>query len=230
MAKRPIFIPNERGLDLVKTIYIDFDWYPGFSLQQIQKSIKSLHQNAKSKCSIDTILEISSKSTNELGQKLSAFKLHFILNEKKIPVECVFQGSKVFEQGGPYTDIYNKSPKEAKQDKRIKESGRLLYFKINDEIWPLLPKTAFYDWLYLNSIVNESTQVKEILKYDAFSDIVFNPLKSYNTQAYSAALFVSLCRRKLLRLALKSPLFFVSVVSGCYNELHINEQDQMNLF
>ena len=37
-----------------------------------------------------------------------------------------------------------------------------------------------------------------MLQFDAFSDIAFNPERSINCQAYSAALYVSLSRRGLL--------------------------------
>ena len=45
MATRPVFSPSLEGESLVKINYIDFDWFPGMSLTQKQKSIDSLHQN-----------------------------------------------------------------------------------------------------------------------------------------------------------------------------------------
>ncbi|MCM3089396.1 hypothetical protein M3557_16010, partial [Bhargavaea ginsengi] len=38
----------------------------------------------------------------------------------------------------------------------------------------------------------------ELLSYEAFTDIEFNPNKSINCQAYSVAMFVSLAKRNLL--------------------------------
>ena len=47
MAFRPIFIPKFEGDFLVKTQNIDFEWFPGLSVSQKQKSIDSLHLEAK---------------------------------------------------------------------------------------------------------------------------------------------------------------------------------------
>lgn len=82
-------------------------------MTQKQKSILSLHKNFLEKYPQRRILEISTKSNNELGVKLSAFNLMIHTNERAFSVESAFQSSKVFENGGPYTDLLNKSSKEA---------------------------------------------------------------------------------------------------------------------
>ena len=46
MAKRPIFIPNINGNQLLIEENIDFNWFSGFAISQKQKSIESLHKNA----------------------------------------------------------------------------------------------------------------------------------------------------------------------------------------
>lgn len=61
-------------------------------------------------------LEISTKSEEPLGRKLSAF--HLTLNHYAL--ENVFQSAKVFENGGPYLDLLNVAPREAKHDERLK--------------------------------------------------------------------------------------------------------------
>ena len=43
-------------------------------------------------------------------------------------MEAAFQGSKVFEQGGPYRDMYGLSGREIKRDERLKGSGELTKF------------------------------------------------------------------------------------------------------
>lgn len=63
-------------------------------------------------------------------------------------VEPIFQSSKVFEKGGPYKDLLRKTSLEAKKDKRIKESGDLIYFDYDNRRWNLEPKTMFYDYIY----------------------------------------------------------------------------------
>lgn len=70
-----------------------------------------------------------------------------------MPLEMAFQGSKVFAAGGPFTDIYHaKDSRDAKRDPRLKESGPLIGFPFENVNFPLGPKTAFYDWLYINSL------------------------------------------------------------------------------
>lgn len=200
MAERPIFVPVLAGPTLVRTWDISFAWSAGMSVKQAQKSIDSLHETAKQRMKVDKVLEISSKSKDPRGVKLSAFNL--MINTKKynqtFSVECAYQSAKVFERGGPYKDLREKTSREAKLDPRLKESGRLLKFQFFDVEWGLEPKTAFYDWLYINALHNAPELAACVLEHRAFSDIAFNPEKSLNCQAYSAALYVALHERDLL--------------------------------
>jgi hypothetical protein len=200
MAERPVFAPVLSGPTLVRAWDISFTWFAGMSVKQAQKTIDSLHEAAKRRMNIDKVLEISSKSMDPKGVKLSAFNL--MINTKKynqtFSVECAYQSSKVFEHGGPYKDLREKTSREAKTDPRLKESGKLLKFQFFDVEWPLEPKTAFYDWLYINALHNEPALADHVLEHRAFSDIAFNPEKSLNCQAYSAALYVALHERGLL--------------------------------
>ena len=128
MAKRPIFIPNLNGFPFVKESLLEFEWHPGFAKVQAQKSIASLHE-AAAEDKIAPILEISSKSNEEVGVSLSAFNLKMIKNEKSFSVECAYQGSKVFANGGPFSDLYFVSSKEANTDERIRNSGNFLCYE-----------------------------------------------------------------------------------------------------
>lgn len=206
MAKRPVFVVTHSPKDYVEEIEIEFDWYPGFSISQKQKSISSLHENFKRTNQTLKTLEISSKSPETLGTQLSAFHLKITTEKTKqtFSVETAFQSSKVFEKGGPYRDLISKTPKDAKRDPRLKNSGKLLHFNFFGKIFELQPKTLFYDWLYINALSKQKSYAEQIIKYDAFTDIEFNPEKSINCQARSAALFVSLHRRELLNRALFS--------------------------
>ncbi|TOQ17962.1 DarT1-associated NADAR antitoxin family protein, partial [Vibrio parahaemolyticus] len=82
-----------------------------------QKSIQSLHQEAKV-YGYNDLLEISSKSEVELGVSLSAFNLKITTkkHQRSFSVESAFQGSKVFERGGPYTDLFLADSLSAKRD------------------------------------------------------------------------------------------------------------------
>ena len=199
MAKRPIFTPDLNRSPYVKAVDIEFQWYPGFAKSQAQKSIQSLHEAAE-KQGISPILEISGKSTSTLGISLSAFNLGLKTSRgQTMSVECAYQGSKVFKQGGPYHDLYSVSSREAKTDERLRNSGDLVAFNFCGDEFPTEPRTAFYDWLYINALWQKKpNMIQELYRYRGFSDIVFNPRRSLNCQARAAALFVSLCQNELL--------------------------------
>ncbi len=188
MATRPIFLPNPGSPCDVRVVSVDFKWHPGLSVTQKQKSIDSLHRAAKDALGIGKILEISSKSQEPLGVQLSAFNLRLHVNDRWVSVEAAFQASKVFEGGGPFLDILDKSPREAKQDARLKASGRLTGFEFNGQTWPLTPLTAFYDELYLTALRQNPVLASGLIDYQGFTDIEFNPARSINCQARAAAL------------------------------------------
>jgi hypothetical protein len=187
------------------------------AVSQAQKSIRSLHE-AAGNLGFDNLLEISSKSENKTGVALSAFNLQ--IQTKKyhqvFTVEMAFQGSKVFARGGPFTDLLQADSRTAKRDPRLKESGELTGFKFFGTGFPLEPKTYFYDWLYINALSQHASLSAEAENFDGFTDIVFNPEKSVNCQAFSAALYVSLARCNKLEEALNSKEDFLNAVSSAY--------------
>lgn len=215
MALRKAFIKSDNPNKFVNEELVEFEWYPGFSKSQKQKSIQSLHNNINNLYQIDDnkILEISTKSNSKLGNALSAFNLKLKLNGIYNSVEVFFQSSKVFDLGGPYVDILQKSSIDAKRDERLKESGRLLEFNLFNDLWELEPKTLFYDWLYLNAVYQNEELANDIIKFQCFTDIEFNHTKSFNCQARSAALFVSLYHQSLLNDALKSKENYIDIVT-----------------
>lgn len=213
MAKRPIFAPLYRGEQFILESYVEFSWHAGMSLKQKQRSIESLHTEASARFDLNRPLEISSKSDNPVGVALSSFNLKFVTQkyQRTLTVEAAFQGSKVFEGGGPYRDIFELSPKDAKRDARLRDSGSLKSFSFFGTVWPLNPRTAFYDWLYINALLKNEQLADEAGEYDYFTDIEFNPEKSVNCQARSAALYLSLSRRGLLRDLIEKPEDFRSI-------------------
>lgn len=215
MAERPIFTPSINGPSLVWTHSVEFKWFPGMSIKQVQKSVVSLHEAALRQLRVDKVLEISTKSLDPVGVKLSAFNLMINSSKRCYSVECAFQASKVFEHGGPYLDLLEVSSKEAKLDPRLKSSGHLKGFEFYKISWPLEPRTAFYDWLYINALHKHPDLSSEVLKYRAFSDIVFNPERSINCQAHSAALYVALHERGMLQSeVLKDRDAYLSAIKG----------------
>lgn len=215
MAKRPVYIPRtDRPGAIIRCL--EFQWFPGFSRNQKQKSIRSLHEAAKI-AGISPVLEISTKSDSPIGVALSAFNLMLPVGKKMVSLEAVFQSSKVFEKGGPYLDLLDKSPWEIKKDKRLRESGKLVGFRFLSSEFPTKPLTVFYDWLYINAVsVHEYSD--KLTSYAGFTDIEFNPKKSVNCQAYSAALYVSLKITGFLQDALKSIDDFQRVLKEEYAE------------
>ena len=212
MAKRPLFIASSAIDSLLKVKEIEFEWHPGLSVSQKQKSIDSLHNAAQKELKLNSILETSSKSKVSLGISLSAFNLK-LKNKENIEasVEAFFQGSKIFSLGGPYNDLYYKTSREAKKDQRLKESGDLIAFNYDGEDWPLIPPTVFYDWLYCSALQQNQLQAKALLDYDGFTDIEFNPAKSINCQAASAAIFKSLTDKNLIDEAMRSHKNFIDI-------------------
>lgn len=233
MAERPIFTPSLSGPLLVWTHHIDFQWFPGMAKSQFQKSIESLHEGARKRLKIDQVLEISSKSKDELGVKLSAFNLTIrtVRHEREFSLECAYQASKVFEHGGPFLDLLEMRSIDAKRDPRLNQHGRLIKFRFFGVDWNLLPRTAFYDWLYINALHKQVDLAAQVLEYRAFSDIAFNPERSINCQAYAAALYVSLHDRGLLTDAmLKDQATYLSVVNtGEVSNAHENTYAQDRL-
>src|SRR6266542_2292006 len=106
MAERPVFIPAPDDLALVKIINFPLVWHSGFAPVQKKKNVLGLHAAAAA-AGYAPLLEISTKGDEKVGRHLSAFHLNVESQSAgKIRLECAFQGSKVFESGGPYTDLY----------------------------------------------------------------------------------------------------------------------------
>lgn len=218
MAIRSVYIPKLKNIG-VEIKKINFEFYPGLSLSQKQKSINSLKKAAEAE-GFNNFLEVSSKSDSNLGIALSAFNLKFttIKEKKTYTVENAFQASKVFENGGPFKDLLNVSPLEAKKDSRINSSGNIIKFNFCGVDFPNKPLTFFYDWLYINALVKNKELALKVLDYNCFSDFEFNENKSINCQAYSVALFVSMKKNGIDLSSLKNKEKFLKACDLEYKE------------
>lgn len=227
MARRPVFVPIFSGPRFVEQISVPLTWSPGFSSVQKQRNIAALHEGAKA-LGVAPVLEISTKGDTRLGKHLSAFHLMAVIAGRRIPLESAFQGSKIFEQGGPFHDLYGDDARTAKRDPRLRESGTIVGFDFDGFRFPSEPRTAFYDWLYVNALFEHREWLASRLGvYAGFSDIEFNPERSLNCQARSCALFVSLLSRKLLDQAVQSADAFLKLVQRAPVDAP-NEADSMN--
>lgn len=212
MAVRPVFVVSLDNRYCIRE-NVEFEFFNGFSDKQKKRCINSLHQSYLKANHDKKILEISSKSEDELGVRLSAFNLMMKSGKgKKFSVESAFQAGKVFEKGGPYIDLLDVPSKVAKRDERLKNSGRIIGFEFDGKEFETEPKTCFYNWLYITTLHLHKELTKPLMEYDAFTDIEFNPQKSINCQAEAAAVYVSLAKQGLLEEALKDKESFQKVI------------------
>ncbi len=228
MASRPVFSPSD-DFPYVTEELIEFKWHAGFAASQKQKSVKELHTRIVETNLGVNPLEVSSKSLLDLGVSLSAFNLMVELtNGKVVAVENIFQAAKIFEHGGPFKDLLQVSPLDAKRDPRLKESGDLVGFQGKEGIWPLEPKTLFYDWIYLNALNRNPSLINAIKEFDSFTDIEFNPSKSFNCQARSLALYVSLSKAGKIESLLNNSKKYQSLfLSGLDNQERLPTQQSL---
>ena len=225
MATRPVFIAKE-AFPFYEEVETEFDYYSGFSISQKQKSIKSLHDNYLLNRYGEKVLEISTKSKDELGVLMSAFNLKLNVEGKCICVERAFQGGKIFDKGGPFLDIYTMDPKVVKKDVRLKENGNVVGFFFNNERFGNEPKDFFYNWLYIQALNENRKMLMRASEYSAFTDIEFNPKKSLNCQAKTVALSVGLLRAGIYDEITKDKDIFLEKI---YKEINTT-YEQVSLF
>ena len=158
-------------------------WFCNFSEAKVYR--ESASYDPKSRCRRKTIRS-QHEEQRDYRNKLSAFNLRL----NNYTLENIFQSAKVFANGDPYPDLLNVLPKDAKRDERLHNSGNLKAFRYQNEDFPLIPKTVFYDFIYIAAVKNSfaADEIKEISSYNYFTDIEFNPAKSINTQARAAAM------------------------------------------
>lgn len=228
MAKRPVFTCIEKS-PFVRRDMVEFEYFGGFSQAQKRRCIDSL-QGAYGMIYPDVrLLEISSKSELELGVQLSAFNLTLPNSHKgmeHVTVECAFQASKVFQNGGPFIDLMFGTSREAKKNERIRNSGALIGFTCLGTEFPTEPKTLFYNWLYIKALSLHPEYFEGVEQFGGFTDIEFNPQKSINCQAEAAAIFVGLKKKNLVEEALSSISSFEHLVYG----IESKEKDMKNEF
>lgn len=190
---------------------IKFTWYMGMSWQVRQRSSQSLREEILNKYPGRKIIEISTASDNyELGRQLSALNLTF----DGIPVENIFQGSKVYSgENEPHVELFSQSAKDAKRfSKEMQTLKRAITgFKYNGKTFDAFPYSSFYDWIYINALHQHPKLARNILGYDTFTDIHFNQKVAYsdkgpfNCQARALAIYVSLVKQKTLEEYLQDP-------------------------
>ena len=199
MATRPVFEVIDEA-PFYRTVNVDFVWNRGLNINQKRKNVAAIHEAYNSIFPDKRVLEISSKSLQAEGLPLSAFALEKFVPSlnKRLTVEKLYQGGKVFENGGPYLDMYEGTSRQAKRDERLHNSGRVKSFYYDGHTYSVEHCDAFYNWLYINALLENEELSKPLLEYDAFTDVAFTPTKGTSCQAKSAAIFVALSRNNML--------------------------------
>ena len=215
VEQKPVFMPRVNSDNLVKTDMVRIERHVGFASRQKKKTINDMHQVIRKKYGFSNVLELSSKSGNKLSFLLSPLSLQLTdeSSGQHHSVENIFQASKVFERGGPFTDLLDAPPRQAKKDERLITSGALIGYNDFGMEWNLEPLTTFYDWLYVNALTQHPQLHEEVMQYQAFTDIEFNPKKTIHCAAYSLALFVALNKRELLD-NVEDPIAFYDLCEG----------------
>ena len=169
---------------------VEFEYIKGMAFSQKQKNVLSFHKSIQEVFPDSRIIEISTKSNSQLGVSLSAFNLKL----DGYPIECVFQSSKLFEGNVQFSHLLLEEPKAAKQYIRDNVSLHLIGFKYKNEIFDLIPRTMFYDYIYISALMQSNIDISDIANYDIFTDIEFNEKKAYNCQARACAIYAYMLR------------------------------------
>lgn len=208
MAKKVIFIPDINNI-LLEPI-IDFVYVKGMAFSQKQKCMCSLHEAIAESYPNKRILEVSTKSYYPIGVKLSAFNL--TLNNYY--VESVFQSSKVFEGNIQYSELIKAMPRDAKKYVSEHSDIPLIKFRYDNQDYPLIPKSMFYDFIYIQALCEHKELADQLLNYDIFTDIEFNEKRQVNCQARSCALYVYMKRKNLIDYYMSSIEHFKELYEG----------------
>lgn len=168
MAVRPIFISSGNLEEPFVKEDITFTWVKGMSYAQKCKRRDSLASEIEKLHDIKKWLEISTKSDKDIGVKLSAKNLVLKTSTGSDTVENIYQKAKYFYK------------------------GEIVGFKYNNCVFENDPTGMFYDYIYIYAILQNKELIDDLVKFNIFSDIEFNPKKSINTQARAAAIFKTL--------------------------------------
>lgn len=211
MAKCVVFTATENG---TKRRTVTVDCPSGYTTPQKRILINRVHESFMRNFHETQPLECSSKGEVELGRKLSAM---YLKNKNGVAVENLFQSSKVFEKGGPYLDLLEAKSFRAKKDERLRSSGKLVSFWYDGADYPLEPKTAFYNWIYINTLLQNEELCRQLVgsEYRSFTDVSFNPDRSINCQAEAVAIFKQLVNEDNLDEYLKNGMSFEKISTLC---------------
>ena len=202
MAKRPVFVPNPSGTRLVTEVPVEFHWHPGMAASQKKKKrcrIACGGEQPSRTCQYPRDIEQVRAQGRHPAQRIPSAP-----DERTGMRPPWNAGSREarFSKAADPLPISISSPR-AKQNVTLDcvKAGDLVGFRFEGRDFPLSPATAFYDWIYIRALAPHSDWAQKLGRFDAFSDIEFNPTKSVNCQARSCATFVALCHRREVQAA-----------------------------
>ena len=187
MAVRKVYL-SLAEFPYAKEVPVTFPWSNGSKHQNIQAVLDTFHDVYPE----IPVLEVSLASAQPEGVGVAAMKLPLRLADgKELPVGVVYQGSKVFENGGPYTDLWQLSHQKVQKDPRLHQSGRCIGYRLEGMDYPAEPHPyAFFNWLYCRALAQDPDRGQELLRYGAFSDLDLGSAKTdRNSPARAAAVY-----------------------------------------
>lgn len=202
MVERPVFMATYNIKRPVEIKNIEFNWIKGTSYIQKCKRREEFHKEIQKKYDINKILEVSTKSNTDIGIKLSAFNLKFKYKNNIKSVEEIYQSSKIIE------------------------NNYIIGFKYEDIFFENEPMGMFYDWLYISALKQHEGYLKQLEEYEIFTDIEFNPKKSYNCQARA----VAICKTLYTEGVLDEYLSEINKFKEYYKKIFSKKNDQLSLF
>ena len=130
-----------------------------------------------------------------------------------------------FQNGGPFEELFFDYTLHPKRYERLKESGDFRGFELFGKSYSTTPTTYFYDWLYITALKQNKALAIELSEYEIFTDIEFNPKKSFSCQAKSVALFLGLQKAGILEQATKDADSFLE-----FYKTQIKKDELFSLF
>ena len=145
------------------------------------------------------VLELSSRSEEPLGQRLSAMHLRAAGpdGDRGLPVESVYQAAKCYGAGGPDEQPLRNGFDAKRHDRERRTAGPLRGFHHRGTFWPAASGSAFYDRLWIQAALGTGAS-RELGRFDAYTDQFHRPGQAVACQARSAAMLVGLDRAREL--------------------------------
>ena len=145
------------------------------------------------------VLEISSRSDEPLGRRLSAMHLRAPGpdGDRGLPVESVYQAAKCYGDGGPDDQPIPNGYDAKRHDRERRGAGPLRGFHHQGTFWPAASGSAFYDRLWIQAAAAAGAG-RELGRFDAYTDQFHRPGQALACQARSAAMLVGLDRAREL--------------------------------